>query len=342
MSDFGNVPSFHYLSPLGFRKGVWWVCALFPLSLIGYWIVGGNSTWSSFRSIPCWAVFLALGCSLLNYTIRAVRWRCLVLQGHQQLGPFWGGIIYVAGLGLTASPGKVGELSRGWFAAHFGIRWSHIVIAFIAERCMDALVVAFMVCLLALIGVAAIPWTIIALFIFVLAVGLAALKAPGFRSSISVLILRIPFIRNVEPVEIQQSLAHVVAIQMVFKNAMYSLSAWCIQGCGFIFLCWSVSPYLSFQSLLFVFLVSMLLGSASGSPGGLGAIEAGLAGGLVLLGLQSNEAIGISFLFRLTSLWFATGLGFIFMWFGPLRWVSLSVTEPKSVVQLHNSNRFEK
>ena len=65
-----------------------------------------------------------------------------------------------------------------------------------------------------------------------------------------------------------------------------------------------------FLLVVFVFAVSSLLGVLSMLPGGIGAVEAGLAVQFVTLaGLSSGTAGALTFVIRLATLWFATLIG---------------------------------
>jgi uncharacterized protein (TIRG00374 family) len=62
----------------------------------------------------------------------------------------------------------------------------------------------------------------------------------------------------------------------------------------------------------FVFAVSSLLGVLSMIPGGIGAVEAGLALQFVrLAGMSTGTAGALTFVIRLATLWWATLLGIL-------------------------------
>ena len=64
-----------------------------------------------------------------------------------------------------------------------------------------------------------------------------------------------------------------------------------------------------------VYLAGATLGQAAPTPGGLGAVEAALAGGLTIAGLDSGIAVSAVLLFRLITFWIPTLPGYIsFNW----------------------------
>jgi uncharacterized protein (TIRG00374 family) len=67
-----------------------------------------------------------------------------------------------------------------------------------------------------------------------------------------------------------------------------------------------------FLLVVFVFAVSSLVGVLSMLPGGIGAVEAGLAGQFVAVaGLSTGLAVALTLLIRLATLWFATLVGVV-------------------------------
>ena len=67
---------------------------------------------------------------------------------------------------------------------------------------------------------------------------------------------------------------------------------------------------LSFLLVVFVFATSSLIGVLSMLPGGIGAVEAGLAVQFrVLAGLSDGVAGALTLVIRLATLWFATLVG---------------------------------
>ncbi len=73
--------------------------------------------------------------------------------------------------------------------------------------------------------------------------------------------------------------------------------------------------HLPFATVGAVFLVGAAVGSAAPTPGGLGAVEAALIGGLVAAGLDDTVAVPAVFLYRLCTFWFPILPGWLcFTW----------------------------
>jgi uncharacterized membrane protein YbhN (UPF0104 family) len=71
----------------------------------------------------------------------------------------------------------------------------------------------------------------------------------------------------------------------------------------------AIGLHLSFVVLFLVFTLGILLGTASPTPGGLGATEAGLVVGLVAFNVRANDALALALIYRLISFWLPFLLG---------------------------------
>jgi uncharacterized protein (TIRG00374 family) len=65
----------------------------------------------------------------------------------------------------------------------------------------------------------------------------------------------------------------------------------------------SVELHISIVVLFMVFTLSIVTGTASPTPGGLGATEAGLIGGLIALHVSATNALALAIVYRLISFW---------------------------------------
>ena len=59
------------------------------------------------HAVPC-----LLGISLASYLLRYLRWYWILARSEYQVNWLYGFIAYLSGFAFTATPGKVGELSR--------------------------------------------------------------------------------------------------------------------------------------------------------------------------------------------------------------------------------------
>ena len=72
---------------------------------------------------------------------------------------------------------------------------------------------------------------------------------------------------------------------------------------------------LRFASIGAVYLIGSAIATAAPTPGGLGAAEAALIGGLIAVGVNKDDAVPAVFLFRLATFWLPILPGYIsFTW----------------------------
>jgi uncharacterized membrane protein YbhN (UPF0104 family) len=71
------------------------------------------------------------------------------------------------------------------------------------------------------------------------------------------------------------------------------------------------SAWLAIPALVVVYLAAATLGSAAPTPGGLGAVEAALVGGLTTTGVPVGPALAAVLLFRVATFWLPAPLGWM-------------------------------
>ena len=73
-----------------------------------------RGTWAALRGLPLTAPLAACGLSFLNYAVRFPRWQRYLALVDVRLGRGTSFLVYLAGLALTVSPGKLGEALKSW------------------------------------------------------------------------------------------------------------------------------------------------------------------------------------------------------------------------------------
>jgi uncharacterized protein (TIRG00374 family) len=103
---------------------------------------GTGESLSAIRSLGLSTVVLGLALASSAYLVRFARWQWILhVLGHQ-LQPGFNLRVYLAGLALTSSPGKLGEAMRSVLLLNRGVRVSSSFAAFLADRGSDVLGVA--------------------------------------------------------------------------------------------------------------------------------------------------------------------------------------------------------
>ena len=253
-----------------------------------------------------------LALSLLNYSLRFVRWEIYLraLGTRLPLGRSCG--VFLAGFLLSVTPGKAGELGKAWLVRELGGGPAlRVAPAVLAERVTDVLGVA------ALLAVGALPfpggpwWA--ALGLAAVALGTAAFTWERWAVWLFGRLARLPFVgaRAGALATIYQGLRSLLSPGLLAMGLLVSTLAWGAEGAGFVVAVRAYAPHTAFLAGLFDYTASTVLGSASMLPGGLGAADGALTALLRAQGLDTARATLITFIIRGATLWFAVLLGLL-------------------------------
>lgn len=260
-------------------------------------------------------VALAALCSLLNYGLRIVRWqRYLARLGHHL--PFgFTSLTYIAGFAFTVSPGKVGEMARARYYSPLGISVPNVAGAFFVERLLDLLAMI----VLATLIVTAAPryqfamWSsgVVAVVVLVL---LASLPWTSLSSKLEG-VTRLP--RPLTRLMSGSAKALAAARSLLTPGALLfgfvlGLAAWGLEGLG-LYALGSMLPavHLAPATGVGIYAVAVLIGAVSLLPGGLGSTETVMAALLTTQGYAVGDALLLTILCRIVTLWLAVCIGWI-------------------------------
>ncbi|WP_230470443.1 lysylphosphatidylglycerol synthase transmembrane domain-containing protein [Lujinxingia vulgaris] len=283
-------------------------------------LYGGFALWAdldqlipALGKVPLSVVLLACALSSVNYAFRFLRWQLYL--GRLDIKVPWRPSlqIFLAGLVMSISPGKVGEvLKSALLRRSYGVPVAHSAPVVFAERLTD---------LLGLFAIGALGVLTFefgaGIFVGALAAVLAligALQSPGLVHAVIEGIGRIPKLSRLKPHLLQaySSTRTLLSPALLGSTTLLSALSWSLEGLAF----WCIldalgAVELSLHKALFVYAISTLLGALSFLPGGLGLTEGSMVGALVLLGLfaTSAPALAATYLIRLTTLWFGVGVG---------------------------------
>jgi uncharacterized protein (TIRG00374 family) len=254
-----------------------------------------------------WACGLTLCCLLLRY----VRWRWLLARHGHRISFVAGLPAYFSGFALTATPGKVGELLRVRYFSRLGVPASQIISCFVFELSTDLVALI----LLSLPTAVRVPGTFYALafaaFLLIL-IFLAARSRARYRL---ILRLRRTGWRRLSRVISKAGrgislLGRLADARLMMLGVTLGLLAWGSQAYGLVLIASALGFSAPTLALLSIMPAAMLLGAASMVPGGLGATEAAAIFLIHQLGLDLSSAALVVIAVRVTTLWFATALGF--------------------------------
>jgi uncharacterized membrane protein YbhN (UPF0104 family) len=283
--------------------------------------IGPNGWRVALNAVSPRDVLIVIGLVAIGFLLRGCRWHYYVrlLGWDVPLAPSL--TAFVASFGLTATPGKAGELVKaGLLRARHGVSLAQGAGILLIERLGD---------LLALIVIALGGLTLIASFGVVGATALIA-SNPTIVCAIIMRISAVPWLRTVA-LKLLRALA--AARQLlrplpVLIGGALGLAAWSCEALAFHFLIGHLGIHSPLLISFSIFSLSTLAGALSMLPGGIGGVEVVMALLLTRLGAQASVAAVAVLIFRLCTLWLFSVIGFAFL-FG---WIILLSHGPQRTV----------
>lgn len=260
-------------------------------------------------------VGLATVLSLSNYALRIFRWRSYLARLGHALPLRFAALTFTAGFAYTLSPGKVGELMRARYYLRLGVPLATVTAAFFTERLMDLITMIVLAALLfagseryqgAIVAAAG----AVALVLAFLRLVPWASVAAALRSRARIpAVLRAPLLALTSALAATRPLLRPAPLALGFG---IGLMAWGLEGMGFGVLS-SMVPGIHLDATVAVgiYSIAVLVGGLSFLPGGLGSTEAVMTALLVSRGYPVPEALLITLVCRLVTLWLAVCLGWI-------------------------------
>ena len=315
-----SVPRSSASSP----NGLWRTLLTYGL-IVGFavWcVVGFHHDLSKISLAPLmagWpAVLAATALSLLNYALRVVRWKLYLNRLGHVLPWRFVSLTFMSGFAFTLSPGKLGEMVRARYYQPLGIPVSGLMAGFFVERLLDLLAMI----LLAVAVLAELQAYRQALWVAVaLVVGLMAMLAltpwqwvvqrmASHRLADSKL-----FKAAQSAVTMLSSARQFLKPGILFISLSLGLVAWGAEAIGLKLVGDVISSApLSLSSAMGIYAIAIIVGALSFLPGGLGSTEAVMASLLYAHGYQLSEAILLTLVCRLLTLWLAVFIGWVCVW----------------------------
>ncbi|HLV99710.1 MAG TPA: lysylphosphatidylglycerol synthase transmembrane domain-containing protein [Ktedonobacterales bacterium] len=270
----------------------------------------------AFRLFP-WALLPAiLGLTLLNYGLRFVKWDYYLHCLHLRVPRGMSLKIFIAGLSMAITPGKVGELLKPYLIKRYnGTPISRTAPVIVAERLTDGLAM------------------------LILAGGGLALYGIGWQGLLAILLAALALIGVIQyrPLALKLlSWGERLPVVRRFAQGLYAFyeSAYVLLSfrplllaVGIGLVSWSgecVAFYLVLVGLglpgtltlliqaAFILATSTLIGSVTGLPGGLGSADLSILGLIFALVTRDATIAGAAtLLIRFCTLWFGVSIGVV-------------------------------
>ena len=249
---------------------------------------------------------VALGLALLNYLLRYLRWRMYLRALGIEIPGSLGVLVFTAGLALSITPGKVGELLKCvWLQRYANVPFASSAPAVVMERLTDVMSVA----VLGLCGVVLLPRAIAlvigAAFVLAMIAGIVGASRYG------VAVLRVPLFRRwQEPLaESQEGLRRLMSPGLLVAAIGLGVLAWAAEGLALWIIVVGMDEWIAPQIALPISAAAALVGAVTALPGGLIGFEGSMVALLRQAGLATTEAALATLLTRLATLWFAVIIG---------------------------------
>ncbi len=266
-----------------------------------------------------WILLLpVLGLTLTNYLLRFAKWHYLLGRTGAQVTPGHSLLVFLSGLSMGVTPGKIGELLKSYLLKQtHDISMAQTAPVVIAERITD-LIALMLLCLvgvftyttepgfrvlLALAGVAVLALTVV----------LASRRLMG---GVSGLCARLPLLRRLSPKidQFADAISTLLSAGSLALTTTLSVAAWLCECLGFWLIIGGLpGVWAPVQLAIFIYAATTVLGALSFVPGGLGVTEGGMTLLLVRTaeGITRSSAAAITILIRLCTLWFGVMVGLV-------------------------------
>lgn len=259
---------------------------------------------------------LILGLVALSYVVRFVRWTYYLRLLGISVPLGMNAAIFAAGLSMTVSPGKLGEVLKSVFLKQ-AVGASVAPIArtapiVVAERATDGTGMIVW----GLIGALAFSFGpgILVGFLVLTVFGIAVLRSKRLSLLAEKVMLKLPLLNRLVPhlSDFHGATNELLGMRPLIIGTIISFLTWGLEIMA-VYLCSvGIGAGLPFLLVVFIFAAGSLIGVGSMLPGGIGAAEATMAGMFrFYAGLPGGLAVGLTFLIRLATLWFAAVIGIV-------------------------------
>lgn len=296
------------------RAGIWAVilCAA-AYAVVGVVFDGGRVSAHGLPSLQdVWLLPLILVMAPLNYLLRFVKWHAYTRRLGFDHVPWRGNlVIFLAGLGLTLTPGKVGELVKSWMLwERYRMPAARSAPMIVADRITDGCAMLALATVGAvLLGKGDVPYVLIAAIVVIILL----LRSRRVMRGVLRLLARVPRLRPFEQrMEDLLDAAQALLAPDIFGYAfLLGLIGWGLEGL-IVFLALGMFGYpFTVGGSLLVVASSAIAGGVSALPGGVGAAEGVMVGLLLWLGVPLPLAVLTTLITRFSTLWLGVAIGLV-------------------------------
>lgn len=280
------------------------------LSLYGNW----QAVTEAFKHFSYGILPLVLALAFMNYLNRFWRWELYLRRVGISLTRKESFYIFMSGLVMTVTPGKMGELLKSYL-----LRQNHQVPLarsgpiVLAERFTDLLAVYF----LTILGGISFAYgaRILGVGLIVLIMGLLPFVSPKFFKWLLGLLKKFSWGRRLEAplTEAFYTLHDLMGFRLLVLATVLGLVAWFFECLAFQMVFKGLGVEVSLFKAVFIYAFSTLAGALSMLPGGIGAAEGSMTSLQLLIQIPKAQATAATIIIRVCTVWFAVLLGYGFV-----------------------------
>ncbi len=248
----------------------------------------------------------------LNYCLRYVKWRYFLGKLDILIPERRNMIIFTAGLSMTLTPGKAGELLKSYLLwEDYQIPVTTTAPLVVAERLTDG------ISLLILASLGALHYRHGGLVLVVVAGAILTfiflMQTPGLTDCFLKLWAKIPLLGRAVPImmRIQSCFQRILQPAPLLFSTSLGVVSWAFEGVVLYLAVLALGGRLSLLGAVFIVSFSAIIGAISFLPGGLVAVEGTILGLLLAAGLGADVAAAATIITRFSTLWLGVALGVV-------------------------------
>lgn len=312
MSKLKTINRLGLLEGRTLRAIVWFVTIGALLYLATFFWFGWHETVSAFAAIGLKTLLIGALLSSSSYLWRFGRWEYSLHSLGCSVPRLTHFGIYLSGLALTATPGKAGETFRSALLVRHGVKVTHSLAAFLADRGSDVLGMILLGGLAATLAGQPFAWAWLLSFALLL-LGSLAFAFLLYHPVVRTRWYRLGRFVTWFPIRAGQltleAWAKIWNLKKVAAFLIAAMFAYGTQALVFSWFCNILGAGIPVAECVLIFVQATLFGAASMIPGGLGAMEAALFIQLLERGVSDAIAMSLAISIRLVTLWLGMLMG---------------------------------
>lgn len=292
--------------------------SIIAIAVLGYLIytmtVGFHETWLAIKRLGFIGVWVILGLSLLNYTLRFMRWQWyLTTIQPKNLSLIYSLRYYIAGFAFTTTPGKAGEMVRSLFLKQHTVSYPHSISMFFVERLLDLLAMLILSALILWQFTTYQYWIIVPIIISIIL--LILIQQDRLFEWLRTIFMNSSHWSKFfnQLFELIHHARLLLKQRFLYGGFILGLLSWGAEAYGFYYILYMLGISINPLVAMGIYALSVVIGVLSFLPGGLGSTEASMLILLSTLGVSQEDALATTLICRFATLWFAVALGAIAM-----------------------------